>query len=111
LQRQILEAEDPVWRETLLDYASSKPFRRDVFVRGAARHGPRPGGPRPWPATRLALVSSADPGPFEFPIPIGVLTGDPARLPGDRRCAGGRAAKLRGAGELAPFRATPPPGC
>jgi hypothetical protein len=59
-------------------------------------------------ATRFALVSPADPGPFEFPIPIGVLTGEPAAYQGivDALADGPRSyAELA---ELAPFRAAPP---
>jgi SAM-dependent methyltransferase len=40
LAKDVRETTDPVWRETLLDYAGDKPFRRDLFVRGANRLPP-----------------------------------------------------------------------
>jgi hypothetical protein len=71
-----IQAAEPIWRETLLDYASGKRFRRDIFVRGRnplhrmeidAALG----------ATRFALVRPRATMSFEFPVPIGRLQGDP----------------------------------
>jgi len=40
LMKDIVETTDPVWRETLIDFAGDKQFRRDLFVRGANRLPP-----------------------------------------------------------------------
>lgn len=77
LQAQIQAAQDRTWRETLLDYASSKPFRRDIFVRGRNRlNGPE--REALLDETRFTLLVQPEAASFEFPIPIGKITGAPA---------------------------------
>jgi SAM-dependent methyltransferase len=71
----IQAAADPVWRETLLDYASGKQFRRDVFVRGRNAL-PRPELDALLAETRFALLAPA-PEAFEITVPVGRLKGDP----------------------------------
>lgn len=76
LQDLIQAESDPVWRETLLDYATPRRFRTNVFVRGPNELGA---------AERAALLDQVrfglmtPPGQvrFEFQVPIGSLTGDP----------------------------------
>jgi len=77
LQRAIQEAGDPVWRETLLDYASNKPFRRDVFVRGrnALSDVERDAM---LDDLEFALLVPPQATTFEIPIPIGQVKGQPA---------------------------------
>jgi SAM-dependent methyltransferase len=73
----IQAAQDPVWRESLLDYASNKPFRRDIFVRGrnilsdVERESMLD-------ALELALLAPPEATTFEIPIPIGQVKGQPA---------------------------------
>jgi len=76
LRPMIEEAADATWRETLLDYANNRLFRRDLFVRG----------PNPIPArerdallhaTPFTLLVAPERASFEAPIPLGSLTGDP----------------------------------
>lgn len=76
LQPIIQQAADPTWRETLLDYASAKPFRRDIFVRG---RNTLSGAERQLllDATRFALLVAPGAEPFEIAVPIGQLTGQP----------------------------------
>jgi hypothetical protein len=76
LQPQIQAAQDPVWRETLLDYASHKPFRRDIYVRGRNPLGAIE-RETALDGTLFELVVSPDAATFEFPIPIGQLRGQP----------------------------------
>jgi len=77
LQAMIQEAADPVWRETLLDYAGDKPFRRDIYVRG---HHPLTALEQEalLDATAFVLLAEPEAISFEFPIPIGRVTGQPA---------------------------------
>jgi SAM-dependent methyltransferase len=76
LQAVILGETDSIRRETLMDYANDRAFRRDIFVRG---RNPLT------PAEQQALLSgvsfslAALPGEISlsFQIPLGTLTGDP----------------------------------
>ena len=77
LHPQIQAAQNPTWRETLLDYASPKTFRRDVFVRGRNGLG-RLEREAMLDAVRFSLLAPADAATFEFPIPIGQIKGQPA---------------------------------
>lgn len=76
LQDTIRQAADPVWRETLLDYASEKAFRRDVYVRGRtalsqAEHEAC------LDEARFVLLADPASVSFEFAIPMGRLAGQP----------------------------------
>jgi hypothetical protein len=77
LRPLIAAAADPVWRETLLDYSGGRLFRRDIFMRGptalSAREREALLG-----QTRLTLMKPAERISFEFQVPVGTLTGDPA---------------------------------
>ena len=76
LHKAIQEAADRTWRETLLDYASPKLFRRDIFVRG--RNAPPVAELSQLLAkARFALLTPAEGQAFEFRIPMGQLKGDP----------------------------------
>lgn len=76
IRPMIQAAADAVWRETLLDYASSKRFRRDIFVRG--RNVPhRQELDALLAETRFALLSRPGAAPFEINVPVGRLKGDP----------------------------------
>lgn len=77
MQKQILETHDRTWRETLLDYASAKSFRRDIFVRGRNALTPfeRDALLDGW---SFALVTPPADVVTEFPVPIGRMTGHPA---------------------------------
>ncbi|MDP3173605.1 MAG: class I SAM-dependent methyltransferase [Phenylobacterium sp.] len=77
LQPMIQAAGDPVWRETLLDYAGNKPFRRDVFVRGRNAPG-RLEREAMLDDTRFTLLVAPEAATFEIPVPIGQLKGQPA---------------------------------
>ena len=77
LQAQIQAAQNPTWRETLLDYASPKTFRRDVFVRGRNGLG-RLEREAMLDAVRFSLLTPAEAATFEFPIPIGQIKGQPS---------------------------------
>ena len=77
LRPMIEAAADETWRQTLLDYAGTKSFRRDIFVRGrnelsAAERSAR------LKAVRFAMLVPQAAVNLEFPVPIGTLTGDPA---------------------------------
>lgn len=74
LQQMVQATTDRSWRETLLDYASAKPFRRDIFVRGRNALG-RPERDALLAETRFALLVAPDAASFEFPIPIGQIRG------------------------------------
>jgi len=76
LQAMIQAATDRTWRETLLDYASNKIFRRDVFVRGRNSLSARE-REEALDATQLTLLVPADQVTFESSVPLGALTGDP----------------------------------
>jgi SAM-dependent methyltransferase len=76
LQARISEEPDQTWRETLLDYASGKPFRRDIFVRGRNMLSPAEREER-LNATRFALLIPPGSAPFEFPVQLGRVTGRP----------------------------------
>lgn len=76
LQRLIQDARDRTWKETLLDYASGKPFRRDVFLRGRNMLS-RPEREALLNETRFALLTPPDAVTFEIPVPIGQLKGAP----------------------------------
>jgi hypothetical protein len=76
LQATIQAETDPIWRETLLDYANNRRFRSDVFVRGpnALTQGERQAL---LDQVRLGLTRAPGQVTFEFEIPIGSLKGDP----------------------------------
>jgi len=74
LQRRIQDTRDRTWRETLLDYAGNKPFRRDIFVRGRNLLS-RLERDALLDQMRFTLLTPPDAVTFEFPIPIGQLTG------------------------------------
>jgi SAM-dependent methyltransferase len=76
VQETIGAARDPVWRETLLDFASAKVFRRDVFVRGrnAVSRAERSALLE---ATPLALLGRPQDIETTFAVPVGNLEGDP----------------------------------
>jgi SAM-dependent methyltransferase len=76
LQDLVRDAVDPVWRETLLDYSADKPFRRDVFVRGRTELAPLE-LQRALDGTAFVLLVDPEKAAFEFPIPIGRITGQP----------------------------------
>jgi SAM-dependent methyltransferase len=76
LQQTIRDAADPLWRETLLDYASNKLFRRDIYIRGPNALAPSERDARLAEA-RLALLAPPAGMSFDFRIPMGKLTGDP----------------------------------
>jgi hypothetical protein len=67
---------DPVWRETLTDYANNRRFRSDVFVRGRNALS-APERDALLRETRFELLRPLDLVKFEFDIPLGGLTGDP----------------------------------
>jgi SAM-dependent methyltransferase len=76
LQETIKAAADPVWRETLMDYAGDKPFRRDVYVRGRtalsqAEHEAQ------LDACPFVLLTEPAGVALDFPVPIGRLAGQP----------------------------------
>ena len=75
LQSLIQAETDPIWRETLLDYANNRRFRTDVFVRGPNGLSP---GERGALLDQVRFVLTRAPGQvkFEFEIPIGTLTGE-----------------------------------
>jgi SAM-dependent methyltransferase len=76
LQAAIQQAPDRVWRETLLDYASNKLFRRDIFVRGRnVLH--RIELDALLAQVRFALLVPPGQVSLEFPVPLGQLKGDP----------------------------------
>jgi SAM-dependent methyltransferase len=75
LQATIHATADAIWRETLLDYASNRTFRRDVFVRGRNPLTPREREAM-LEATPFTLLVPADEASFDAPIPLGVVSGD-----------------------------------
>jgi hypothetical protein len=74
LQPMIQAARDRTWKETLLDYASNKLFRRDVFVRGRNVLSPLERSTL-LGSMRFTLLTPPETVGFKFPIPIGQLTG------------------------------------
>ena len=77
MQALVLDAQDPIWRETLLDFARPKTFRRDIFVRGPNALSARERDALLEPL-RFTLITAPDAVSFEFPVPIGTLKGQPA---------------------------------
>lgn len=77
LHPAILSAPDPVWRETLLDYASNKIFRRDIFVRGRNALSAKERRELLGQVRLAKLPSTSTPGTYEFHVPLGRLSGDP----------------------------------
>jgi SAM-dependent methyltransferase len=74
LATQVRETTDPVWRETLLDFAGDKPFRRDLFVRGANRLPPLEHNVLLGQQS-LALTVPLDQTSLRFRTPLGELGG------------------------------------
>ena len=71
---QIREATDETWRQTLLDFAGDKAFRRDIFVRG--RNPLSPAERRAlMEETRFTVLAPAASLSFVFAVPVGNLTG------------------------------------
>jgi len=71
------DTQDRTWKETLLDYASNKPFRRDIFVRG--RNGlNRQERDALLGQVQFTLLTTPGAVTFDFPIPLGQLKGQPA---------------------------------
>lgn len=77
LRPQIQAARDEAWRQTLLDYAANRRFRRDIFVRGRNAVGPVEREAM-LGQMRFTLLAPPEAISAEYPIPIGVLRGDPA---------------------------------
>jgi SAM-dependent methyltransferase len=68
------QAGDPVWQETLIDYATDRWFRRDLYVRGANRLT----GPERAAALGALQFTLARPRArvdFNFKVPVGTLNG------------------------------------
>ena len=76
LQELIQAESDPVWRETLLDYATPRRFRTNVFVRGPNELKPVERAAL-LDRTRFGLMTPPGQVKFEFQVPIGSLKGDP----------------------------------
>lgn len=76
LQPTIGQAGDRTWRETLLDYASNRVFRRDVFIRGA---NPLAADERDalLEATPFVLLVPPEAVSLDFAVPVGTLSGNP----------------------------------
>jgi SAM-dependent methyltransferase len=74
LQAAIAATQDPTWKQTLLDYAGDKPFRRDIFVRGRNALGDLERRAL-LNDTRFVLLASNGAEAFDFPIPIGRVQG------------------------------------
>lgn len=77
LRPLIQGASDPSWRQTLLDYAMNRRFRRDIFVRGRNAVGPAEREALLGQMRFTLLAPPQDIG-LEFTIPLGNLKGDPA---------------------------------
>jgi len=70
----INESRDPVWRETLRDYARNQKFRRDIFIRGASAMKPV----EHWEAmssVRVALMGDRAAASYTFNTPNGKVKG------------------------------------
>lgn len=76
LQDTIGATRDPVWRETLLDFASAKTFRRDIFVRGRNEVTSSERSAL-LERTPLVLLARPEDVPTTFAVPVGNLEGDP----------------------------------
>lgn len=76
LQPAVETETDPLWRETLADYAADRVFRRDIYVRGHNPLTPRERATLLGPV-RFALLRPAERISFQFKVPIGGLNGDP----------------------------------
>ncbi len=74
LIEKVRSAGDAAWRETLLDYAGFKHFRRDIYVRGASPLVP-PARKRMLDATRFALTAPAAEVGLRFKTPMGDVDG------------------------------------
>jgi SAM-dependent methyltransferase len=76
LQPLIAEANDESWRQTIFDFASNKPFRRDVFVRGRNALNPEQQLALLM-ETPLTLLVKPEDVKLTFQVPVGTLSGDP----------------------------------
>ena len=74
LVRQVRETQDETWRQTLLDFAGDKAFRRDVFVRGRNMLAPAERAAL-LEDVRFTLLEPAASLSFVFQVPVGSLTG------------------------------------
>jgi SAM-dependent methyltransferase len=100
-----IEAEpDPMWRETLLDYATGRRFRRDIFVRGPNALGAleRDSLLR---KVRFALIKPRERVTLDFDIPLGSLKGDPAIYGAVADALAGGPRSLDELSQLSPFAA------
>lgn len=78
-QRSALDSiGDPILRETFKDYCANRPFRRDVFVRGARRLSTAERDRR-LSALRLALTVPREDCRTSFKAPLGEAEMDPRR--------------------------------
>lgn len=75
LRPMIEAAKDRTWRETLLDYATNKIFRRDIYVRGLNPLN-RPERDRLLDGLAFTLMAPADQVSFDSAVPVGTLKGD-----------------------------------
>jgi SAM-dependent methyltransferase len=76
LRPKIQAAQDESWRQSLLDYADNRRFRRDIYVRGRNSVGAVE-REELLGQMRFTLLGTAETTPLDFAIPIGRLTGDP----------------------------------
>lgn len=76
LRAQIEAETDPIRRETLMDYASDRQFRRDIFIRGRNELGAAERQAR-LHGVRFALQRPIDQVPSEIRVPGGQLKTDP----------------------------------
>lgn len=88
LRAVVLQERNPLVRHTLLDLATNKAFRRDLFVKGMDRLTPQEAQQRlsqirvvplqPVPLPMAAGAGSASPSPYQFNTTFGQVVGDPA---------------------------------
>jgi len=77
LRPTVETATDPIWRETLLDYAGNRAFRRDVFLRAGERLADSDRDAL-LGEMRFALLARPEGLSFEYPLPIGRMKGEEA---------------------------------
>lgn len=70
------QARDPIFAETIRDFAINQQFRRDLFVRGhnALNASEQTSRLR---ATSFQQLTQVTPGPLEFTVPLGKVTARP----------------------------------
>lgn len=74
----VKQARDPIFAQTIRDFAINRQFRRDLFVRGTNRIG-MPEQTARLRQTTFQLLQDVVQSPLRFKVPLGEVTANPAQ--------------------------------